>query len=305
MQKITDIVNSKKSTIRVYLIQKNRASVENYSCVIFPNDLNEKIKKAYQDNYAQFTKNKSITDYDNIHQEKGSIQKASLSDIDEWCNLKSIMQKADSKNIILDKKNFTDNYNVIVICFEDEVNAQIQQVYLVAQYRKVETWYKKSIKYGFTSNGLKEENREIHVLNGCIDTVIYNDEAYILQENQFYKLFNYYKKSICILESNKKNIESCSFIDNPVAFYDNIEKSKDATKKIARVMSQQSIDLSSLLPKDIRTTLSKHNEFSTLKFNEDDKIILNTQSRDMIIDILRCVYTRSLFTDTVVHTKGV
>ncbi len=304
MEEIFRIVNSNTVTIRVYLIKKEKGN-EDYSCVIFPNELNSLIKEAYKDNLTQFTKGKVVSDYDSIHIEKGSIQKALLSDITEWLNIKSAMQKADEGNVILSKDNFSDDYHMIIVSFEDNIENDIKNVYLVAQYRKVESWYKKSIKFGFTTDGLQEKNSDIFVLNGCIDSVIYDDNAYILQENQFERLFNYYKKSISTLEKNRDNIENCSFIDKPVDFYKAVKKSKGATKKMARVISKQAIDLRTLPPKAIKKQLSKYDEFLSLNFDSEDKIILDTSSRDMIIDILRCVYTRSLFTDNVVQTKGV
>lgn len=305
MDKIKQILNSDTATVRVYLVKKSRKGVENYSCVIFPNNLNQSIKNVYKENFSVFTKDKTITDYDSIHTEKGSIQKAPLSDIDEWSNIKTAIKIADDKNIFMNKENFSDDYSVIIVSFEDEINNLIQQVNLVAQYRKLESWYKKSVKFGFTTNGLKEKDSEIFVLNGCIDTVIFNDHAYILQENQFERIFNYHKKSVRTLETNKENIEKCSFIDDPVAFYESVRKNNNATKKMARVISKQTLDLSTLPPKDIKVSLSKYEEFSKLKFDENDKIILDKSSRDMVIDILRCVYSRSLFSDKVVHTKGV
>lgn len=304
MNEIYGIVNSDTATVRVYLIKKGKGN-QAYSCVIFPNDLNVLIKKAYKDNFNQFTKDKTISDYDSIHTEKGSIQKAPLFDITEWINIKDAMKKADEGNIILNKSNFSDDYHLIVVSFEGKNENDVKCAHLVAQYRKIESWYKKSVKFGFTTNGLQEKNSDIFVLNGCIDTVIYDDNAFILQESQFERLFNYYKKSISTLEKNRDNIEKCSFIDKPVEFYETVKRSKGATKKMARVMSKQAIDLRTLPPNTVKEQLSKHKEFSSLKFDAEDKIVLDTSSRDIIIDILRCVYTRSLFTDNVVHTKGV
>lgn len=304
MNEIYGIVNSDTATVRVCLIKKGKGN-QAYSCVIFPNDLNVLIKKAYKDNFNQFTKDKIISDYDSIHTEKGSIQKAPLFDITEWINIKDAMKKADEGNIILNKSNFSDDYHLIVVSFEDKNENDVKCAHLVAQYRKIESWYKKSVKFGFTTNGLQEKDSDIFVLNGCIDTVIYDDNAFILQESQFERLFNYYKKSISTLEKNRDNIEKCSFIDKPVEFYEKVKRNKGATKKMARVMSKQAIDLRTLPPNTVKEQLSKHKEFSSLKFDAEDKIVLDTLSRDMIIDILRCVYTRSLFTDNVVHTKGV
>ena len=304
MHDIMKVINSDTATVRVHLIKKG-GNPQDYSCVVFPNDLNELIKKAYKDNFNLFIKDKTVTDYDSIHTEKGSIQKATLADISEWINIKNAIKKADDDNVIMNKSNFSDNYHVIVVTFEAMVEGDIKCAYLVAQYRKIESWYKKSVKFGFTTDGLQEKNSDIFLLNGCIDTVVYEDYAFILQENQFEKLFKYYKKSINTLEKNRDNIENCSFIDKPSEFYESVRSCKGATKKMARVMSKQAIDLQTLPSKTVKEQLIKYEEFSSIEFDAEDKIVLNTKTRDMIIDILRCVYTRSLFTENVVHTKGV
>ncbi len=304
MHDIIKVINSDTATVRVHLIKKGRTP-QDYSCVMFPNDLNALIKKAYKDNLNLFIKDKIITDYDSIHAEKGSIQKAMLEDIGEWINIKNAIKRADDNNAIMNKSNFSDDYHIIVVSFEAKVEDDVKCVYLVAQYRRIESWYKKSVKFGFTIDGLQEKNSDIFVLNGCIDTVVYKDYAFVLQENQFEKLFKYHKKSISTLEKNRENIESCSFIDKPSEFYESVRSCKGATKKMARVMSKQAIDLQMLPSKTVKDQLIKYEEFSAIEFDSEDKIVLNTKTRDMIIDILRCVYTRSLFSENVVHTKGV
>ena len=301
MNEITNvhkILSNKDLTINVYLIEKDK---EDYNCIQFPNELNETIKNKYILNFTNFTKDREVVDYDNIHYEKGTIQKVFTCDIDEWEKIK----KSFSKASVLNKNIFSNNYKFIVINFEFENNDSNECISMISKYRKVDTWYKNSFRFCFLGEVCKEFNEEIFVLNGCIDCLIYKENIFILQQNNFESLFKYDTKMKNILESNKESIEKYTFIDKPLEFYNKILENKKATKSMARFLLNQSVDLSNINPKEVRKILSKYEEFSNLNYNDKDKIIINTKSRDTIINILRGVYLRNLFKDEVVLTKGV
>lgn len=302
MELIKSLVNNATSSVRVYLVDK---SSDDYSCYLFPNTLNQSIKSAYCTNFNNFTKDRNISDYDNIHTEKGTIQKAPIDDIEVWIKVKSAIDIADADEITLSAKEFSDEYYMIVICFENTIDGVIKQTFLVAQYKKIDSWYKKSVKFGFIGDTFKEKNEDIFVLNGTIDCVILDNQAFILQESQFERLFKYNKKMRKLLTNNQENIESCSFLDNPEEFNSLILNNKAATKKMARFFQKKPIDLSALDPSLVKNVLSGHAEFDILQYNNDDKIIVDKKSRDLIVDIISGKYLRSLFGENIIQTKGV
>lgn len=304
MERIKDIIGDNKSNVRVYLLKKKGYKGQ-YEAVVFPNALDQKIKETYATNYEHFCGERKITEYDSVHSEKGTIKKISLADLPYWGNMIAALSNADQNRIILNKENFTDDYAAIVLAYERVKDAHVENTYLVAQYRKVESWYKRSVKFGFVANTIKQKDEEIFVLNGCIDTAIVDEDVFVLQETAFEKVFSYYEKSKRIVSARKAEIENWRFLDDPKSFYENVVGKKGATTKLARALEKAVGDFSSLEPTMVRQTLSHYDEFKDLSYDDNDRIKFKPAVRDLIIDILRLTYARDLFSDSLVHTKGV
>lgn len=304
MERIKDIIGDDKSNVRVYLLKKKGYKGQ-YEAVVFPNALDQKIKETYATNYEHFCGERKITEYDSVHSEKGTIKKISLADLPYWGNMIAALSNADQNRIILNKENFTDDYAAIVLAYERVKDAHVENTYLVAQYRKVESWYKRSVKFGFVANTIKQKDEEIFVLNGCIDTAIVDEDVFVLQETAFEKVFSYYEKSKRIVSARKAEIENWRFLDDPESFYENVVGKKGATTKLARALEKAVGDFSSLEPTMVRQTLSQYDEFKDLSYDDNDRIKFKPAVRDLIIDILRLTYARDLFSDSLVHTKGV
>lgn len=304
MERIKDIIGDAKVNVRVYLLKKQGYKGQ-YVAVVFPNALDQKIKDTYATNYEHFCGERKIVEYDCVHSEKGTIKKISLADLPYWSNMLDALSTADEKEIILNKENFTDNYAAIVLAYERVKSGHVDKSYLIAQYRKVESWYKRSVKFGFVANTIKQKDEEIFVLNGCIDTAIVGDDVFVLQETAFEKVFGYYEKSKRIVDAGKNEIENWKFLDNPKSFYDDVVGKKGATTKLARALEKAGEDFSALEPAKVKRTLSQYNEFNGLSYDDNDRIRYNSSIRDLIVDILRRTYTRNLFSNNLVHTKGV
>ena len=116
------------------------------------------------------------------------------------------LSTADQNGVILNRENFTDNYAAIVLAYERVKDGHIEKTYLIAQYRKVESWYKRSVKFGFVANTIKQKDEDIFVLNGCIDTAIVSEDVFVLQETAFEKVFSYYEKSKRTVAAKKAEI---------------------------------------------------------------------------------------------------
>ncbi len=304
MDKILNIVNDTSTCVRVYLLKKNGYK-GCYNAVLFPNEPNFQIKESYAQNVENFCKGRTINEYDGVHSEKCAIEQLPLSELTFWKGMLEAIFKADKENLHLDKKNFCDSYSVIVLVYEHVSNGKIDTVYLIAQYRKIESWYKRSLMFAFTTNVTKFMSDDIFVLNGCVDTAIVDDTVFILQEKNFEKIFNHYQKSVGILKAHKENIKSWKFIDRPTAFYDSVEGRKGATRKLARALEKSGKEIEQLQPPRVREVLSQYDVFDVLEYDENDRIVFSHSSRDLIIDILRQTYTRQLFSNNIVQTKGV
>lgn len=304
MDRIKSIVNNKESSIRVYLLKK-KGYKGRYEAVLFPNSLDEKIRKTYAENFESFCNGRSIGEYDSVHSEKGTIKRLAVSDLSYWAGMVEAIAVADRERCLLNKGNFTDDYSVIVLVYEKNNNGRVDRAYMIAQYRKVESWYKKSIKFGFSANTIKHMDKDIFVLNGCIDLVLVEDDVFVLQETSFERMFNFYEKSKRTVESKKAVIESWRFLDKPSEFYKDVYGKKGPTTKLARALDKATIDFSQIEPIIVKQTLCQYDEFSALSYDNQNRIKFSPVVRDIIIDILRHSYARHLFSDSIVHTKGV
>ena len=304
MERVKNIVNDTNSNVRIYLLKKQGYKGQ-YEAVIFPNALDDKVKETYSENLTHFCDNRGISEYDSVHSEKETIKKLPVSDLSYWENMLNAMTTADKNSALLTKENFTDNYSAIVLVYEKLVDEVVQKTYLLAQYRKIDSWYRRSVKFGFVANTIQFKDEEIFVLNGCIDTVIVDTDVFVLQETAFEKVFNYYEKSKKTVTGRKSEIENWQFLDDPKAFYADVSNKKGPITKLARALEKSPLEFSKLEPTVVRATLSQYDEFSNLTYDDNDKIKFTSSVRDLIIDILRHSYTRNLFSDNLIHTKGV
>lgn len=304
MNRIKDIINDCDVNVRVYLLKKIGRKGQ-YEAVLFPNSLDQKIKETYAKNYEHFCNGREVKEYDSIHSEKGAIEKLPLTDLTFWSGMQDAIVFADKENVLLTKQNFTDDYSVIVLVYEKVVSTAVEKIYLIAQYRKVDSWYKRSVKFGFVANTIQHSEDDIFVLNGCIDTAIVENDVFVLQETAFEKVFNYYEKSKRTVVAKKAEIEQWKFLDNPQAFYADVAGKKGPTTKLARALEKAVGDFSALEPTVVKQTLSQYDDFKDLAYDENDRIKFSPAVRDLIIDIVRHTYARHLFTDILIHTKGV
>jgi len=304
MERIISAITDHDTTLRVYLLKKIGYK-GNFEAVIFPNALNEVIRDTYAENFANFIDGKGVAEFDALHSEKGTIKQLELTALDYWPNMLRAMDVADAEGCILTPATFTDDYKMIIITYDVIVDDEVRPVYLIAQYRKVDTWYKKSVKFGVTANRFEAKQEDIFVLNGCIDAAIADEDVFILQENAFENIFNFYERSKRIVVDKKTYIETWSFINNPTEFYESVNGKKVATTKLARALEKGVTDFSALTPETVKETLCAYDEFAEIIYDEHDRIIFSSGVRDIIIDIVRYAYARGLFTNEVVYTKGV
>lgn len=308
MERIEKLITDSQVEVRLYLLKKVGRKGK-YEAVVFPNDLDKAIKENYANNFRNFCGEREIVDYDCLHSEKGAIKKLPLTDLNYWDNLFSAISEADEKKARLTKKNFTDNYSVIVISYQKKSNDKPNsRCFLIAQYRKIDSWYKRSLKYVIVGDKFKDSQDDIFVLNGCIDTAIIEDDVFILQENQFEKIFNFFEKAKQTVREKETEIAQWQFLDNASAFYTDVCKGKKTTRKLARALEKLALDFSKLDPEMVHNTLSNYDEFKSLCYDKQLRIKYisgDCVCRNLILDILCHAYARNIFSDDLVKTKGV
>lgn len=302
---IGKIIEDEHTTVRVYLLKKARGK-NDYSAVIFPNSIEESIKRTYSSNYFSLCENnKGIVEYDTVHSERGMVKMLPTKNVDNLPSFLSAISDADKNKNILSKDNFSDTYSAVAMVYEYKSNNTVNKITIISKYKKVDTWFKKGIKFCFIGNTVTEKNEEIFVLNGCIDVIVFKDELLIFNENSFEYIFNYYVKSKNFIENKREEIENWSFINNPVEFYKSVSSSKSSVIILARALSKTQSKLLNLPANEIRDILSRYPEFSALKFDASNRIIFDKSTKNIILCILRSTYSRDLFSDSLIQTKGV
>lgn len=299
MNAIIEKIN--ESSVNLYLVKKIRKNV--YTAVRFPNNIDQEIRNIYANNIEHFILGKNLVEYDYVHSTKHSITKVPTNKISVWNIVKESILKAKSENIILKKDTFDDDYTMIVLEFIGD--SQEDAVYAVAKYMKTETWYKKGLKYSFLTDTMVEKQDDIFVLNGNVDVIISNEESFVLIENNFEDIFNYYETAKEYVEESKTIVNNWDFLTNTDKFFAKVLKGKTRILKFANAIKNSKTDWSNISKESVREVLESHNEFASIEFDEDGKIICTEENVDIIIDIIKEVYSKQLFTNQIIQTKGV
>jgi len=222
-----------------------------------------------------------------------------------WTSMQESLKKADDENVFLQNENFDDDYSVIVIDYSYRVEDEIIHIYLVSKYMRTDTWYKKGFKFAFTANGLVEKKNEIIVLNGCIDVLINGDTTVIINEKNFENLFNYFEAAKKMVDEAKPEIEKWPILTSVDVFFAKATAGKTRTLRLANALKNSKTDWSKIPNKKVKDVLSGDERFASITFDEKDQIVCTEANADLIIDIIREVYSKQLFTEEIIETKGV
>lgn len=303
---ITNIINNLNCdciNVSLYLLKKKGR--KEFIAYRLPNDIDEDIKENYLSNFEKFIVGRSFVTYDFVHSEKNALIKLETDKILLWTRMLDSIKKANDEGTLVQKNNFNDDYSVIVVDFSYHINDEIAHIYFVSKYMKTVTWYKKGVKFAFTANGVKKVKEDIIVLNGCIDVVINSDKTIILNEKNFEYLFNYYESAKKIINDAKPELEKWPILTSVDVFFAKVNAGKTRTLKLANALKNSKTDWSKISNRKVREVLSSDKRFATLTLNENDQIICTETNVDLIIDIIREVYSKQLFTEEIIETKGV
>ena len=304
MTDMTELINNlRNSTVRLYLLKKEGR--KKFVAFRLPNGINDDIKERYCSNLEHFIDGRSFGTYDFVHEEKNALIELEIKEISMWTSIQEALKKSDDENVFLQNDNFDDDYSVIVIDFSRNLNNEIVHTYIIAKYMKKKTWYKKGFKFAFTANGVVEKESEIIVLNGCIDVVINKDTIIILNEKNFENLFNYYESAKKMVDEAKPNIEKWTFLTSVDVFFAKATSGKTRTLKLANALKNSKTDWSKISNQKVKDVLSGDERFVSITFDENNQIVCTDANADLIIDIIREVYSKQLFTEEIIETKGV
>lgn len=88
-------------------------------------------------------------------------------------------------------------------------------------------------------------------------------------------------------------------------FFAKATAGKIRTLKLANALKNSKTDWSKIPNKKVKDVLSGDERFAAITFDEKDRIVCTDANADLIIDIIREVYSKQLFTEEIIETKGV
>lgn len=299
-----DLLNSLRyANVTLYLLKKEGR--KKFVAYRLPNGIDEEIKEKYLSNFEHFTAGRQFKAYDFVHNEKNALVELETCTIPLWTSILDSICKANDDGVFLQKNNFDDDYFVIIIDFSYRTNDQIAHTYFVSKYMKTDTWYKKGVKFAFTANGVEKGKEDIIVINGCIDVVINSDKTIVLNEKNFESLFNYYEAAKKMVNDAKPELEKWPILTSVDVFFAKAMSGKTRTLKLANALKNSKTDWSKIPNRKVREVLSSDERFAAITFNEKDQIVCTDANADLIIDIIREVYSKQIFTEEIIETKGV
>ena len=74
---------------------------------------------------------------------------------------------------------------------------------------------------------------------------------------------------------------------------------------VANALKNSKTDWSKISSKTVKDVLTGDERFVSITFDENDQIVCTDSNADLIIDIIREVYSKQLFTEEIIETKGV
>ena len=297
------IIKLRQATVKLYLVKKAKKGL--FEAYRLPNGIDDDVKEKYCSNLAHFTEGRTFSVYDFVHKEKNSLVELETNKVERWSVLKDSLITADRDNMLLNGSTFNDDYNIIIVDFGYRENETIEHVYLISKYMKTETWYKKGLKFAFTANGLVEKREDIIVLSGCIDVVLTKEKIVVLNEKNFEDIFNYYETAKKLIEDSKPEIAEWDIMTETEVFFTKVFSGKTRVLKLANALKTSKTDWKSIPNERVKEVLNTDDRFSSIQFDENSKVICTDKNVDLIIDIIREVYSKQLFTGEIIETKGV
>lgn len=141
----------------------------------------------------------------------------------------------------------------------------------------------------FTKRDAKfhEEKGEILALTPWVDAVISDQRCYIINEQNFNKIFKFDEVIKNQVAASEPEIRSMDFIGDSDAFMMLLGKSVRQKNAMAKVIMQRRIEkIKKFSPKYIREQIEHQPELSFISYTPDDKIIIDEKSFKAVVGIL-------------------
>ena len=163
-----------------------------------------------------------------------------------------------------------------------------EHVYFLTTYRNVAAWYSNNVRFTKNPTGkFREEKGDILALTPWVDAVISGQRCYIINEQNFNKIFKFDEVIKNQVAASAPEIRSMEFIGDGNAFMSFLEKSTRQKNAMAKVIMQKRLEkIKKFTPKYIREQIESQPELSFISYTADDKIIIDDRSFKTVVGIL-------------------
>lgn len=262
---------------------------------IFPNEVGDVLLGEYFNKLRFTTANKEFVSYIPDIVDKGTLQVLPVSSIELWYEILTVR---DSLNIINTDDIRVHDYkcegNTILVDIEFIDNSH---AYFLTVHKNVTAWFKNSIWFKQIEGKFKQQSSDILALTPYVDAVIYGDKCFIIQEQNFNRIFKYDEVLDNQVENSREEIGSLNFIGNSEEFMNFLHDANRYKKAMAKVISQKRLEkIKKFSALEIRKKIQEQPQLAFIQFNEDNQIIIDKKSSGAIVDILRGVINIDLIT---------
>lgn len=184
---------------------------------------------------------KEIDKYDFELNKKDTIQKLENKLVIESNNVNSKIIKEETTPFINRSTNFKIlDFIVIRFYFKEKNETKTLTVY--SKYNQPANKFKKSYKYCFLDDEIKELNSDILYFDGLVDAFEIDNNYYIINENAFNNIFDFKEGFNKIIENKRSDIVSRGFMDNPNEFINDCKSDGRYNKRLCKVVGSDAFE---------------------------------------------------------------
>lgn len=265
----------------LYILKNNNPG----TIKVFPEEVSKVLLKRYFENLTVAAKENEFVTFIPDSIQKGTLQVIDTRHLTLWTGMKKAvneMKLVDQAGITVDDYNCTGNTILMDIEFEDGSHA-----FFFTTYRNVAAWYSNNVRFTKRNTKFHEEKGDILALTPWVDTVISGDRCYIINEQNFNKIFKFDEVIKNQVAASEPEIRSMEFIGDGNAFMTLLGKSVRQKNAMAKVIMQKRLEkIKKFSPKYIREQIESQPELSFISYTSDDKIIIDDRSFKAVVGIL-------------------
>ena len=253
---------------------------------VFPETVSAVLLKKYFETLAQTLEENEFVPFIPTSVERGTLQVINRDLLTLWpamVTARNEIQNVNIAEITVDDYDCTGNTILMDVEFDDG-----EHVDFLTTYRNVAAWYSNNVRFTKKPTGeFHEEKGRILALTPWVDAVISGERCYIINEQNFNKIFKFDEVIKNQVSASEPEIRGMKFIGDSDAFMALLNKSVRQKNAMAKVIMQKRLEkIKKFSPKYIREQIESQPELSYISYTTDDKIIIDEKSFKTVVGIL-------------------